>query len=176
MLPENWVKKIFTTFEGRYGTLFKDRWKGCDLDNVMTTWREELSGFSDKPECIGHALKSLADEKFPPTLPEFIAACRRAPAKEAPALPYKPTAEDAAHQRELSHKVAEAVRPKEFDGLLWAKKPKSQKAMDYVADAKKHANRFPALAAVFDYLLENKICNEHGKLLHRWDNNQWVKA
>lgn len=92
MLPENWIKKIFTTFEGRYGTLFKDRWKGCNLDNVMQTWREELAGFADQPERIGHALKSLADEKFPPTLPEFIAACRRAPGKEAAALPYKPTA------------------------------------------------------------------------------------
>ena len=176
MLPEPWVKKIFSTFEGRYGTLFKDRWKGCDLDNVMQTWREELSGFADQPERIGYALKSIADQQFPPTLPEFIAACRAAPKKEVPALQHKTTAEEIERAKELAHKAAASVKPKEFDGLLWAKKPKSQKAMDMISDAKKHAGRFPALSAVFDQLVVDGVCNEAGKLLNRWDGLGWVRV
>lgn len=93
-LPESWIAKIFAKFEARYGSLFLDRWRDCNMANVMETWAEELAGFADQPERIAYALKSLADERFPPTLPEFIAACRRAPAKSSgPALVHRLTPE-----------------------------------------------------------------------------------
>ena len=76
----------------------------------------------------------------------------------------------------MANNVSHPVKPNEFDGLLWAKKPKSQKAMDMISDAKKNASRFPALAGVYDFLLATQICNEHGKLLHRWDGLAWVKV
>lgn len=78
-LPDSWIERIFLKLEGRYGSLFLDRWRGCDMANVKATWAEELAGFKDRPEAIAYALRSLADERFPPTLPEFLAACRRAP-------------------------------------------------------------------------------------------------
>lgn len=93
VLPDSWVSKIFARLEGRYGSLFLDRWRGCDMENVRATWAEELGGFRDQPERIAYALKSLADQPFPPTLPEFIAACRRAPANQPLALPHKLTPE-----------------------------------------------------------------------------------
>ena len=176
MLPDAWVSKIFSKLEGRYGSLFIDRWRGCDMANVRQTWAEELAQFRDKPECIAYALKSLAGQQFPPTLPEFLTACRRAPEKEAPALPYKPTPEDEERNRIMAQKVAAAVKAPEFDGLLWAKRPRSQKAMDMVADGKRESRRFPALAAVFDQLVANGVANEAGKLLKRWDGAQWVPA
>lgn len=176
-LPESWIERIFQRMEGRYGALFHDRWKGCDLDNIKATWAEELAPYAAKPEAISHALKVLATTKFPPTLPEFIDACRHAPDPYAPAkLPHKPTEEEIKHQRELAGQVKEAVSTREFDGMLWAKRPKSQKAMDFIADGKKDQKRFPALAAIFDSLVADGIANEAGKLLKRWDGMQWVKA
>lgn len=176
MLPESWIDKIFTRMQGRYGSLFLDRWKGCDIRSVKETWADELGGFLDQQERISYALKITADEKFPPTLPEFIAACRRAPAKESLKLEHKQTPEEMAHAKELAHKATEAVKPKEFDGLLWAKRPKSQKAMDFIADGKKEARRFPQLAAIFDKHVREGIANEAGKLLRKWNGYEWVKA
>ena len=48
--------------------------------------------------------------------------------------------------------------------------------MNMVADAKKHSNRFPALAKVFDQLVIDGVCDELGKLISRWDGLAWVKA
>jgi hypothetical protein len=175
MLPESWVVKIFTTFEGRYGTLFKDRWKGCDLGNVKQTWREELAGFADQPERIGHALKSLADEKFPPTLPEFIAACRRAPAKEIPALPYKPTVEDEAKAKASIAAAAKALKPKFHDGIdrHWATHPRSEMQLRFIFQAAGNDSRFlPCIAE----MVADGICTEDGPLLKMYRNGAWVKA
>lgn len=177
-MPDAWISKIFSKFEARYGSLFHDRWKGCDLANVKETWAEELAPFAAKPEAIGYALKVLANAKFPPTLPEFIEACRNAPAPHQPALQHKLTAED--HERAIAmiDKAAKSITGQaEYDPLTWAKKPKSQKAMDMIADAKKNHRRFPALAAIFDQLVADGIANEAGKLLKRYmGNGQWVKA
>ena len=180
-LPSQWVDRIFLRLIGIYGAQFKAKFSvvenGVDAgkENAKENWAHELRNYSDKPEAIAYALDHLPVERAPNAL-EFRDACRRCPAKDVAALPYRPTEEDKARNRELSHKVVEACRPKEFDGLLWAKKPKSQKAMDMISDAKKNASRFPALAGVYDFLLENQICNEHGKLLHRWDGLAWVKV
>lgn len=104
-LPDHWVSAIFKRMEGRYGSLFLDRWRGCDMQNVRDTWADELGGFHDKPEAIAYALGALGDSKFPPTLPEFIEACRRAPAKEVPMLPHKLTPEDIERNKERLSKL-----------------------------------------------------------------------
>lgn len=182
-LPESWVAKIFSELSGLYGAQFRSKFSqienGVDvgIKMAMVAWSKELGGFVDHPDAIAYALNHLPTEHAPNAL-EFRDICRRAPRKSeaVAAIEYKPTAEDITRQRELSHKVAEAVRPKEFDGLLWAKRPKSQKAMDFIADGKKHASRFHALAEVFDQLVMDGIANESGKLLHRWDGVAWVKS
>ena len=180
-LPEFWVAKIFQRLTGVYGAQFRAKFShvenGVDVGIAMAmeAWATELAGFADRPEAIAYALDHLPQDHAPNAI-EFYEACRRCPKKEPEKLEYKPSADDIARHKEMAHKAAESVKPREFDGLLWAKKPRSQKAMDVIADAKKHARRFPALASVFDFLVKNKIANEAGKLLHRWDGQSWVKC
>jgi hypothetical protein len=77
-LPERWIDKIFGRMEAMYGSLFLERWKGTDLIEVKRVWCESLASFSDNPECFTAALKALLDEhQWPPTLPEFVALCRK---------------------------------------------------------------------------------------------------
>ena len=80
VLPESWIDRIFGRMEAAYGSLFLDRWRGCDIVEVKKVWTEELRSFSDYPACYGAALKAMVDDgmKFPPTLPEFVGMCRKA--------------------------------------------------------------------------------------------------
>lgn len=181
-LPDAWVARIFQSLTGIYGAQFRSKFSqlenGVDVGIAMAAqaWAKELGGFADKPESISYALEHLPPDHAPNAL-EFRDICRRAPVKQIETrIEYKPTAEDLARHREMSHKAAEAVKPKEFDGLLWARRPKSQIAMNAIYDAKKHANRYPALAAVFDDLVADGVASSTGALLKRWDGVQWVKA
>ena len=181
-LPKKWIDKIFDRLMGIYGAQFRAKFSsvidGVDvgLENAKETWANELANFGDWPESIAYALDHLPTEHAPNAL-EFRDICRRAPRKsEAVAMvEYKPTAEDKERHREMSRKASEAVKPKEFDGLLWAKRPKSQVALNAIFDAKKNARRFPALAAIFDQLVADGVANDAGKLLKRWDGLSWVK-
>ena len=181
ILRDEWIDRIFQRLTGIYGSQFTAKFKqiveGVDegTANAKDVWAKELGNFGDKPEAIAYALDHLPTEHAPNAL-EFRDICRRAPRKEAPQVEYKPTAEDKERQREMSHKATAAVTRKEFDGLLWAKKPKSQKAMNMVADGKKNSSRFPALAKVFDQLVIDGVCSTEGKLIHRWDGLAWVRA
>lgn len=174
MLPDAWISKIFAKLEGRYGSLFLDRWRGCDMANVRETWAEELAGFADQPERIGYALKALADQQFPPTLPEFVAACRRAPATEKqPALSFRPDPERA---KEAANRLMQQLTGKadDYDPLLWAKRPKSQTALNMLIDG---ATKSVALREIVADLKAAGICSEAGKLLKRYKGQgQWVSA
>lgn len=180
-LPVEWVTRIFQRLTGVYGSQFRAKYShvenGIDIGIAMAAeaWANELGDFVNRPEAIAYALDHLPVERAPNAL-EFRDACRRCPAKDVAALPYRPTEEDKARNRELSHKVVEACRPKEFYGLLWAKRPKSQAALNAVFDAKKNHRRFPALAGVFDQLVADGIATPAGALLKRWDGCQWVKV
>ena len=180
-LRDEWIDRIFQRLTGIYGSQFTAKFKqivdGIDegTANAKGVWAKELGNFADKPEAIAYALDHLPTDHAPNAL-EFRDICRRAPKKEAPQIEYKPTEADKERHREMSHRAAEAVKPKEFDGLLWAKRPKSQVALNAVYDAKKHANRFPALAAVFDQLVTDGIASSTGVLIKRWDGCQWVKS
>lgn len=77
-LPELWIEKIFGHMGDYYGSLFSDRWKDCNIASVKRTWAKALASFTDHPECFRLALKSMIDEcRMPPTLPEFVALCRK---------------------------------------------------------------------------------------------------
>lgn len=180
-LPEKWIERIFARLQGIYGAQFTSKFsrmdQGVDVGmlNAKSTWADELGNFSDKPEAIAYALDHLPTDHAPNAL-EFRDICRRAPAKEIEQrIEYKPTAEDTARHREMSRKAADAVKAPVFDGLLWAKRPKSQVAMSALYDAKKNQGRFPALAAIFDQHVRDGIASEAGKILARWDGLAWVK-
>ena len=171
-LPESWIEKIFAKFEARYGSLFLDRWRGCNMENVRDTWAEELANFEDKPECIGHALRSLATSKFPPTLPEFLESCRQAPRKEAPSLRYVPTAEDEERARQAAASAAKVIKKINADGIdtHWATHPRSVMQLKFIFEAAERDQRFrPCIAQ----MVEQGICTDDGHLLKAYRDGQW---
>lgn len=174
-LPEAWIEKVFSRMEGLYGSLFLDRWKNSDMANVRRVWAEELAGFQDQPEMIGHALKALSNAPFPPTLPEFLALCRAAPRPQRIAIEGPQLSAD--EQRERAEKMAAAAKkPAAFDFIGWAKKPGSAMAMAAVVEcAGKGDERFVEIVAEHK---ANGVCDEHGKLLRRWDasRSDWAAA
>lgn len=177
-LPDAWIEKIFQKFEDYYGAKWAAQYGNFPRERVKGTWAEELAGFATKPECISQALTAQKSSPFPPTLPEFLGLCREALRRigddsGAPALPYKPTTAD--HERALTmiNQAAKAITGSdEYDPLLWAKRPKSQKALDFVIDGAKKSNK---LADILADLKATGICNAAGKLLKRYKGQgQWV--
>ena len=181
-LKHEWVDRIFARLIGIYGAQFKAKFSqvedGVDIGLMLAkeAWANELGGFADMPESIAYALEHLPTERAPNAL-EFRDICRRAPRKSeaVAAVEYKPTAEDVARHKEMSHKATAAVKAKEFDGLHWAKFPVSRKAMEYVYDGKKHARRFPQLANIFDSHVANGVCTAEGNMLKKWNGYEWIK-
>lgn len=175
MLNERWINKIFAKFEGRFGSLFHDRWKGCDLLNVKNTWADELAPFADQPERISYALSSIADSTRIPTLPEFIAACRRAPAKEAPKLPFHPTSNNIERQEELLRKAAEKLKPHQRSGIdtHWATHPVGILQLKSIFDAAKRDKRF---RVCIDEMVRDGVCTVVGKLLKYWNGSEFVEV
>ncbi len=73
-LPEAWIDRLFARFEGMYGAKFAAAWQNCDLRNVKAVWAEDLGGYSGQEIAAGIAKCRELD--WPPTLPEFLKACR----------------------------------------------------------------------------------------------------
>ena len=58
-----------------YGRLWLDTWAGVGMDEVRTVWAQDLSGFDG--DSLRRALDHCkANNKFPPTCPEFAGLCR----------------------------------------------------------------------------------------------------
>lgn len=64
-----------------YGNRFATMWAGVDPAMVKETWSEALAGFS--ADEIATGLRACMGNDWPPTLPEFLKACRRPPDYEA---------------------------------------------------------------------------------------------
>lgn len=176
MLPDSWISKIFSKFEARYGSLFIDRWRDCDMANVRETWAEELAGFKDQPDRIAYALRVLAEEKFPPTLPEFIAACRRAPAKQDHlALPHKLTGEDHDRIKATAEAAISGMKAKNRDGIdvHWATHPRSAMHLKFIFDAAKNDARF---RPCIEEMVNDGICTEGGSLLKVYRDGAFARA
>lgn len=165
------ITRLFSRLQGIYGTTFTGKFStgigkdGTDagLENAKAVWAEELAGFADNLDAIGHALQNV-DPRFPPSSREFLALCRQAPRKEAPALPYKPTAEDEARAKKAREAAMAALKPKTEGGIdrLWATSPRSEQHLRFIFDAAKNDPRFrPCIAE----MVERGICTAGGKLL-----------
>lgn len=85
-IPLSWVEKIFQKLILVYGRDFLARWEGVELADVKADWAAELAGFERWPEAIAHAIANLPPAK-PPTALEFRDLARKAPRREALALP-----------------------------------------------------------------------------------------
>lgn len=179
VLPDAWIEKLFQKFEDYYGAKWAAQYGSFPRERVKRTWSEELAGFAAKPECVASALSAQKSNPFPPTLPEFLGLCREALRRIGddvkPMLAHKPTADDRAKVLAMINKAANSITGRdEYDPLLWARKPKSQKAMDMVIDGAKKSER---LRAVLEELRETGVVSEVGKLLKRYKGSgQWVTA
>lgn len=60
----------------------------------------------------------------------------------------------------------------ELDPLLWAKKPKSQQALDLLTAGAKELDA--RLVEILTGHVRDGVCAESGNLLVRWDGMQWV--
>ena len=108
-LPTAWVDRVFATMHAHYGSRFADMWRDTNIAEVKAVWAEKLGGFSDKPECIKYGLDCLDGREWPPSLPEFLADCRRAPAPVLKALEHRLTPDDIARNKQRAARIAESL-------------------------------------------------------------------
>lgn len=110
-LPDSWMERIFGHMSAYYGALFRERWRDCDLAEVKQVWAKELASFSDNPECFKTALKVLVEgHPFPPTLPEFVAICRRNYKQpKRVAIEHKLAPEELARNKARIREIAEKI-------------------------------------------------------------------
>ena len=86
-LPDSWIDRIFERLHGRFGQPFAAKWQSGRLTpdgvdegilNAKKVWAEHLVWYS--PDEIAQGLQATFD--YPPSLDEFLKACR-------PALDYE---------------------------------------------------------------------------------------
>ena len=68
------IRHIIREMQMLYGNAFKAKWGDIPLRDMEDFWERKLAGFSR--EELGRGFKALAKQKYPPTLPEFMALCR----------------------------------------------------------------------------------------------------
>lgn len=136
-LPMPWVDSIFARLGVTYGRDFLGRWDGFDLQAIKDDWAEKLAGFTRHPDAIAYALQHLPVKA--PTVVEFCAIARRAPAAPAPRLPAPAADPDRVHA-ELAKLAAvrNGARPDPKD---WARRILAR------AEAGERINRMPLLMA-----------------------------
>lgn len=173
-LPDAWIGKIFDTMSVMYGSRFAAMWADSDAEKVRAMWAEKLGGFRKAPEAIRYALDALDDHPWPPTLPEFLALCRKAPKPETRALMHLPDAEELQRIMGIAEAAAQRMNPNQGDPLRWATKPASQSALNL---ARQGADKgHSGLQQVIAGLVADGIATASGKLIKRWDHGQWVAA
>jgi hypothetical protein len=108
-IPQRWVEALFSAMAATYGVRFADLWRGTKVSDVKRNWGVEIAKLSSAQMRAGR--ESLTDLERPPTLPEFMAHCRRArvetAAAETPKLEHVPamTAEQAAKNLEVLNRA-----------------------------------------------------------------------
>ena len=119
-LNAEWVEVLFTKLSLVYGRDFFGRWEGLDLDAVKADWAHELAGFAHHREAIVYGLAHLPPK--PPTVLEFRAICRMAPAPDTPRLeaPVANMARRDAELAKLQQILCELAGP--VGGRGWAHK------------------------------------------------------
>lgn len=108
-LEKAWIDRIFALMACIYGRKFSDMWAGQDADMVKAVWAEKLAGFHERHDAIKYALDCLEGREWPPTLPEFLSDCRRAPKPVVATLEHKLSPEDLERNRLRVRKMAESI-------------------------------------------------------------------
>lgn len=83
-LQSELIDRLFVRLSAMYGMRFADMWRGTDIAEVKRVWADALGMFNT--EQIAAGLRELTrDHPFVPSLPEFVALCRKSKEK----LPYE---------------------------------------------------------------------------------------
>jgi hypothetical protein len=114
MLPASWVDRIFSVMLAHYGARFSDMWRDTDIADVKAVWAEKLSGFHDRPDCLKYGLDCLVGHPFPPSLPEFLADCRRAQRQSVVSIDHKLSVEDIARNRARLKSISDNLFRRKF--------------------------------------------------------------
>jgi len=70
------IDHLFAKLSALYGNKFADLWAGQDLVAVKATWRDAIADLTAEELRAGINALIVNGKAFPPTLPEFYAACR----------------------------------------------------------------------------------------------------
>lgn len=120
--PEPLVR-IFERLAATYGAAWDRSLGQAPINDVMTVWAHELSGFLQHRRAmmsVAWALENLPDRC--PNVIEFKTLCRKAPAVEAPALP-EPQADPDRVAAELEKLAPLRISPAaSIDPKAWAKR------------------------------------------------------
>ena len=73
-LPSEWIDRLWQRFLLMYGNKFSDMWRDLDPAAVKRAWAEDLAGYTGAE--LKRGLEWCKTQKWPPTLPEFMTACR----------------------------------------------------------------------------------------------------
>lgn len=73
-LPNAWIERLFTRLSAMYGSKFAGMWAGADVTEVKRAWATGLAGYTAQELAAG--LEACLAMAWPPTLPEFMRACR----------------------------------------------------------------------------------------------------
>jgi len=126
-LPTRAVDRLFARFIAMFGVGAMQRmWGDTPTEDVKAAWADSLGRFSLEQILAG--LRALEDSgaTFPPTLPEFIALCKRRPppvvaAHQPLALPAPRTDGDlVAARAKVEHLVATVGREQTRDPMAWS--------------------------------------------------------
>lgn len=149
-LPQAWIDRIFAQLSAMYGNKFSAMWADSNAQAVKAIWAEKLGGFTDNPQAIKGALDSFDSEPWPPTLPEFLNACRTAAKRtsNALALPAPMSHEQSVKFMDELSKRSNLPKVERYDYKLWAKKimeePKKSMLQENMArealEIKEHSN------------------------------------
>lgn len=120
-LPAQWTDRIFDKLTMTYGQAFLRRWQDIDINAVKSDWAHELAGFAQHPRSIAWALQNLPADK-PPTVLEFRAIARKAPAEDVPRIEPSPAGlERIASEIARLTPTKEALKRGRVDHKAWAK-------------------------------------------------------
>lgn len=173
-LPTAVIDRLFDRLTCLYGSKFIDMWRDADINAVKSLWAEKLGGFCDNLPAIRFALDSLDDSPWPPTLPEFLAICRRAPRPQPLAIEHQQTHAERIAASEAATAAASALqRGADYDYLGWAKKPAGQPAVDLLRHGAKRDSR---LADILTDLIGSGIVSAAGTILQRWDGAKFLQV
>lgn len=111
-IPERWVEALFTAMSATYGARFADLWRGTKIEDIKRQWGVGLARLTSQQMKAGR--ETLTDLERAPTLPEFMAHCKRARldvvALEVPKLEHNPsstpeTAQAALREIDMAHRA-----------------------------------------------------------------------